>query len=439
VSLVSNSASLSRLVGDDRTQAARQDHRVRPVTGWSRVPPVSRHDFVIVGAGLVGLGTALALVRRYPGADILVIDKAAKVAAHQSSHNSGVVHSGLYYKPGSQRAELCRRGRSQLLQFAAEEGVPVLGSGKLVVAVSSREIDGLRKLAERGTANRLVGLELLDPTGIRAHEPGVAGLLGLWVPETALVDYGQIAAALERRLVRLGVRFRLGCEVLGVRDLGASVEVQSAGGVVISRRLVNCGGLQAELLARAAGVHTGLRIVPFRGDYFTLRSGAADQVRGAVYPVADARLPFLGVHLTRHVTGEVSAGPNAVLALAREGYRRRDVDPAHVASLLAYSGVRRLARRYLRVGIEEEWRDLSRRAYARAVARYLPGLTHRDLRSGPSGVRAQAVTPDGSLLDDFAIVCAGATVHVLNAPSPAATACLAIGEEIAGKVSALVA
>jgi L-2-hydroxyglutarate oxidase LhgO len=394
---------------------------------------------VIVGAGLVGLGTALALVRQHPGADILVIDKAGTVAAHQSGHNSGVVHSGLYYTPGSQRANLCRSGRSQLLEFAAEEGVPVIRSGKLVVAVSAGDVALLRKLADRGRANRLLGLELLDPAGIRAHEPGVAGLLGLWVPETALVDYGQIAEALERRLIQLGVHFKFGWEVLSLRDRGTSVEADGPGGVVTTRRLVNCGGLQAELLARAAGVRTDLRIIPFRGDYFTLQPRAARQVRGAVYPVADPRFPFLGVHLTRHVGGGVSAGPNAVLALAREGYRRRDVDLAHVASLLAYSGVRRLARRYLRVGIEEVWRDLSRRAYARAVARYFPGLTHTDLRPGPSGVRAQAVTPDGSLLDDFAIVCSDAVVHVLNAPSPAATSCLAIGEEIAGKVSSLLA
>ncbi len=396
-----------------------------------------RHDVVVVGAGLVGLATALALVRRLPGADIVVVDKEREVAQHQSGHNSGVVHSGLYYTPGSARAGLCRDGRQQLLEFAATEAVPVLESGKMVVAVRPEETGRLRELAARGTANGLRGLEIMDNRGLEQHEPAARGLLALWVPETALVDFRQVALALRRRLTQLGVQFELGLSIESIRHEQDQVQATSATGMVVGRRLVNCAGLQAELLARGAGLETGLRIIPFRGAYFELIPSLAGQVRSAIYPVPDPRLPFLGVHLTRHLDGGVSAGPNAVLALAREGYRRRDISPAHIGALLGYGGMRRLAMHHLRTALAETWRDLSKEAYARSVATYLPGVTHRDLRTGASGVRAQAVAPDGTLLDDFRVVTQGPVVHVLNAPSPAATACLAIGEEIASQVTAL--
>lgn len=398
---------------------------------------VTRHDVVVVGAGLVGLSTAYALIHRFPGADIVVIDKEHEVAQHQSTHNSGVVHSGLYYAPGSASSRLCRSGRQSLLEFVAAERIPVLLSGKLVVAVRPEETVRLRALAARGAANGLHGLELLDRQGIREHEPAARGLLGLWVPETALLDYRQVALALKRRLRQLDVQFALGRGVTSIREEGSWVRAASATGPVEGRWLVNCAGLQAELLARSAGLETGLRIIAFRGDYYELAPSLAEQVRSTIYPVPDPRQPFLGVHLTRHVGDGVTAGPNAVLALAREGYRRRDVSVGYITSLLGYAGMRRLAGRYVKTALGETWRDLSKRSYARAVAAYFPGVTHRDLMPGPSGVRAQAVAPDGTLLDDFRVIRQGSVVNVLNAPSPAATACLAIGEGIASRVTGL--
>jgi L-2-hydroxyglutarate oxidase LhgO len=390
-----------------------------------------RYDVIVVGAGLVGLGTALALTRQFPGADVMVLDKENEVAAHQSGHNSGVVHSGLYYQPGSLKSELCRRGREQLIEFAAQEGVPLLRTGKLVVAVTPSEADSLRALAERGATNGLTGLEIVGPAGLEDHEPAARGLLGLWVPETALTDFRLVALALRSRLERLGVRLELGEGVSSIRQEQGLVRARRPSGVVLGRALVNCAGLQAELLARAAGAATGVRIIPFRGRYFELVPTLAVQVRSAIYPVPNPELPFLGVHLTRHVDGSVSAGPNAVLALAREGYRRRDVSPKHVLSLLAYPGMRRMAAKHLGTAVAELRRDSSRSGFARSVAAYLPGTLPTDLKPGPSGVRAQLVGRNGNLIDDFVIVRQGRAVHVLNAPSPAATACLAIGEHVA--------
>lgn len=395
---------------------------------------MTRHDVVIIGAGLVGLATAFRLTQLRPSIDIIIVDKELGVAAHQSGHNSGVLHSGLYYDPGSLRARLCREGRAQLESFALEHGIQVLRTGKLVIATSDSEVSRLRKLSLKGMANGLQGLEEVDRQGLLAYEPEVAGCRGLWVPETSVIDFGLVARTLESDLRGVHVKFLLGDEVIGIRENGQEVTVRTRAAAIVARRLVNCAGLHAVEVARMAGHQPNLMIVPFRGDYFNLAPAAAQKVRGLIYPVPDPRMPFLGVHLTRHSSGVVSAGPNAVLALHPEGYSRADVSMRHLLSLARSPGFRRLARRYAGVGLAELWRDLSVSAYARSVRSYLPSISRRDLRPGGSGVRAQAVGKDGSLIDDFVLQSTKSAVHVLNAPSPAATACLAIGSAIAAEV-----
>lgn len=393
-----------------------------------------RHDVIVVGAGLVGLAAALRLTDRKPGLDIVVVDKEADVAVHQSGHNSGVLHSGLYYAPGSLRAHLCRIGREQMIGFALDHNVEVRRLGKLVVAVSGQELPRLETLMARGLANGLSGLERVGSADIRNHVADGGGIAGLWVPESAIVDFRAVAQALQRQLKERGVEFRLGTQVTGVREGSDGVVLRVAEGEVRARRLVSCAGLQSDLIATMAGHKASLKIFPFRGAYFTLGQQAAERVKCLVYPVPDPNLPFLGVHLTPNLSGDVAAGPNAVLALHREGYRRRDVSLSQLVSMMRGREFFNLGRKHARTGLREIWRDLSVRAYARSLAPYLPGVGAHDLHPGASGVRAQAVAPDGTLIDDFVLLTTELAVYVLNAPSPAATAALAIGELIAARV-----
>ena len=390
-----------------------------------------RHDAIVIGAGLVGLAAALRITDRRPGLDVLLIDKEKDVAVHQSGHNSGVLHSGLYYAPGSLRARLCRTGREQLESFALDHKVEVRQLGKLVMAVSDDELPRLETLLARGLANGLSGLERVGRAELRNHVPDGGGIAGLWIPETAIVDFRAVAWALKSELEQRGVEFRLGTKVTAVQERADEVVVRFAEGEARARRLVSCAGLQSDLIAKMAGHRPGLKIFPFRGDYFDLTPRAAERVTCLIYPVPDPGLPFLGVHLTPHLSGQVTAGPNAVLAFHREGYRRRDLSLQQLASMLNGREFFNLGRRHAAVGLSEIWRDLSVRAYARSLAPYLPGLGADDLLPGGSGVRAQAVGRDGALIDDFVLLTTESAVHVLNAPSPAATAALAIGELIA--------
>ncbi len=387
-------------------------------------------DVAVVGSGLIGLATAFALSERRDFA-VAVLEAEPRLAAHQSGHNSGVIHSGLYYRPGSLKAQLCTAGREALYRFCAERGVAHLRCGKLVVATRAEEVPRLEELERRGRANGLVDLERLDAGGMAAREPQVAGLAGLWVPATGVVDYPSVARELAGAVGGAGGEVLIGARVHGARAEARELRVATAAGEIRCRLLVNCAGLQSDRVARACGARPAVRIVPFRGDYHRLAPPAASRVRGLIYPVPDPTFPFLGVHLKRGSDGAVKAGPNAVLALDRHGYRRLAFSPRDAASALTWPGLWRLAARHWRTGLYEVRRSLSRRLFARDLARLLPGLDPADLLPGGCGIRAQAVGRDGALIDDFVFAESTRALHVVNAPSPGATACLAIGRHLA--------
>jgi L-2-hydroxyglutarate oxidase LhgO len=393
------------------------------------MPPPST-DVVIVGAGLVGLATAYRLSEARPELRVTLLEKESAPAQHQSRRNSGVLHAGLYYRPGSRKARLCLAGKAEMEAFCRAEGLPLRTSGKLVVAVDAAERPRLAALAERAAANG-VAVERLGPDGLREREPHAAGVEALWVPSTSVTDFGAVAARMAERLAERGVEIRTGAAVTGGRETRAGVVVETTVGAVEGAVLVNCAGLWADRLARAFGVDPGVQLVPFRGEYALLRPEAAGLVRGLIYPVPDPAFPFLGVHLTRRVDGSVDAGPSATLAFAREGYTLSTVRFGEFAEALRWRGFRRLAAAHWRMGAAELGRSVSLRAFWRAARRLVPDLAASDLRWGEAGVRAQAVRADGSLADDFVVETTARAVHVVNAPSPAATASLAIGREIA--------
>ncbi len=386
----------------------------------------SSADLAIVGAGLVGLASAYRIAERAPGLRIVVVEKEQRPAAHQSGHNSGVIHAGLYYAPGSLKARLCRVGAALLRERCAEWGIDAPTRGKLVVAVREDELAALDELERRGRANGIAGLAMLDGSELQAIEPHVRGLRGLHVPETGVVDYRVVAARLADELRSRGVEIRYGVRIAHLDDVPAP-------------RFVACAGLQADRIAALAGVRSAVRIVPFRGGYWTLRSASASLVRGLVYPVPDPAFPFLGVHFTRGADDTVTAGPNAVPAFAREQYARIAFSPRDAASTLAFPGFLRLARRYARTGAREIWRDTVKTAAVAEMRLYLPALDPRDVVRGGCGIRAQAMTPDGALVDDFLVEEGERSLHVLNAPSPAATSCFAIGDLVADRALELVA
>ncbi len=393
-----------------------------------------RDQAVVIGGGIVGLATALAMAERgYPP---IVLEAENRLATHQTGHNSGVIHSGLYYTPGSLKARTCRAGRDDMYRFCSEEGVPYRRCGKLVVAVREDELPRLAILEERGRANG-VTVRRLGPEEIREREPEVLGIAGLWVEETGVVNYSLVTEAMARRLLKLGGDVRVGHRVLAIRAEGTEQIVETTRGVVRAKLLINCAGLQCDRVARLAGVDPAVRILPFRGEYYIVRPDRASLVRGLIYPVPDPALPFLGVHFTRGIDNVVEAGPNAVLALKREGYRWRDVSLRDVGDWAAFPGFWRMARLQWRNGIAEMRRSLSRKRFLESLQSILPNLSDRDIERGASGVRAQAVGLDGRLIDDFYIQTGPRTVHVLNAPSPAATASLAIGREVADRILSL--
>ena len=389
------------------------------------------YDLAIVGGGIVGLATARALLERAPGARLVILEKEPRLAAHQTGHNSGVIHSGIYYKPGSHKARLCVEGKGLMLKFCEKHGIRVERCGKVIVATTAAELPRLQTLYERGIANG-VPVELLEPARLRELEPRAAALRGIHSPSTGIVDYVEVAQAMARELAAAGVAIETGARVTAIARTGDGVKVAAGRLAVRARRLVNCAGLHSDAIARLAGARTDVQIIPFRGEYYMLRPERRSLIRGLIYPVPDPEFPFLGVHLTRTVHGEVEAGPNAVLAFAREGYRFARVNPGELAGTLAYRGFWQMARRYRRMGTYEMYRSLSKAAFLRALQRLVPDLRSEDLTGGGSGVRAQAVSPDGSLVDDFRIVAEADAIHVLNAPSPGATASLAIGRHVAG-------
>ena len=393
-------------------------------------------DCIVVGAGILGLATAVELLERRPQWDIRVLDKEREVASHQTGRNSGVLHTGAYYAPGSLKARLCTHGRRLLLEFCEQEGVPYEICGKVIVAVDETERPALGEIERRARANG-VEVHRIDQARLRELEPHCAGLEALHLPGTGLVDFRAVGRALAGRLERLGGRVELGVHVLAVQDVGREVEVVTPAGELRAHRAVVCAGVHADAFAPSEDSAT--RIVPFRGDYFALRGEARRLCRNLIYPVPDPRFPFLGIHVNRRHDGEVWAGPNAVVALAREGYRRRDVRVREAWATLSYPGFLRLARRYWRLGALELYRDLARRAYAAQARRYLPELSAADLEPAPSGIRAQAVARDGTLVDDFLFAETPRTIHVRNAPSPGATSSLAIAQHVAERALKLFA
>jgi L-2-hydroxyglutarate oxidase LhgO len=388
-------------------------------------------DVAIVGAGIVGLSVGLQLVRKNPGLKVIILEKESEVASHQTGHNSGVLHSGLYYKPGSLKARLCVEGRAAMIQFCEEHAIPHEICGKIIVATEEREIPGLHELLRRGRANGVSGLRELDAEQIREIEPYASGIRGIHVPTTGITDFKMVSAKYAELIKQGGdeVLTSSGVERI-VREAGAIV-LETASGAVHARFVVNCAGLQSDLVARMAGASLGLRIVPFRGEYYELVPSKHYLIKGLVYPVADPRFPFLGVHFTRRIHGGVEAGPNAVLSFKREGYTRTSFDLTDALSTALFPGFWKMAAQNWKSGVGEIYRSWNKQAFTRALQKLLPSLREQDIQPGGSGVRAQALDRHGNLLDDFHFVYQDRILHVCNVPSPAATASLVIGREIA--------
>jgi len=387
-------------------------------------------DLIVVGGGIVGAATAYQYRQRHPSARIAVFEKEARPAAHQTGRNSGVIHSGLYYKPGSLKARTCLSGYAQLLDFCAENAVAHEVCGKIVAATDAQEAARLRGLAERGTQNGLQGLRFVDTAQAREIEPHIEAYEALWVPQTGIVDYVGMTKKLLERATEAQGSVRLNCRVLELTRKGAVSEVKTTEGTFEAPYVVVCAGLQSDRIAAKDGVRNGIRIVPFRGDYYDLTPEAAHKVRNLVYPVPDAEFPFLGVHFTRMVEGGVECGPNAVFSFAREGYTKTAFDAKDSASALGFGGTWRLFAQHWRYGLGEYERAFSKSKFLKALQKMMPGLQMEDIVPGRAGIRAQALDQSGKLVDDFVIERGAAAVHVINAPSPAATASLAIGEEI---------
>lgn len=395
------------------------------------------YDYAVVGGGIVGLATAMKLLERRPDARVLLLEKENQVGRHQTGHNSGVIHSGLYYAPGSLKADLCRRGAAATTEFCERHGIPVKALGKLLVATDERDLARMADLTERAARNG-VEVERVSADGLRELEPNVVGLGALLVPSTGVVDYRQVCEAMRREVAASGGEIELGAEVTGIHESAAGVTVTAGERHWTAGRLVVCAGLQSDRLARLAGVRSKARIVPFRGEYYRLREDVTDIVDRLIYPVPDPSLPFLGVHLTPMVDGSVTVGPNAVLGLAREGYRKWSVNARDVADLLAFPGLWRVAAANVGTGALELRNSLFKRGYLAQCRRYCPALELEHLQSHEAGIRAQAVLPDGTLVHDFLLEQTPRTLHVINAPSPAATSAIPIGELIADRCLAAV-
>ena len=393
--------------------------------------PTSRHyDLAVIGGGIVGVATARSLIG-HPGLSVIVLEAESELARHQSGHNSGVIHAGLYYPPGSFKARLCTSGREELYRFCQEQDIPHRRCGKVVLATNETELPALEKLESRARENGLDGVERLDTEAIREREPHAAGVAALWVPQTGVVDFAKVTRALARDLEEAGGEVRADSRVVGIRRHPRELVLETESGAVHCSYLVNCAGLQADRIARLSGFRPEVRIVPFRGEYYQLVPDRRELARGLIYPVPDPRFPFLGVHFTRTIDDEVEAGPNAVLALSREGYSRWSFSLRDTGEVLTYPGFWRLAGSYWQTGVGEMHRSLSTSAFVAGLQRLVPAVTTRDVQPAGSGVRAQAVDNRGRLLKDFSILEDERTIQVLNAPSPAATASLAIGRHVA--------
>jgi L-2-hydroxyglutarate oxidase LhgO len=393
--------------------------------------------YVVVGGGILGLATARQLALSDPNAEITVLERESALAQHQTSHNSGVVHAGIYYAPGSLKARLCRRGLTLLRDYCNEKSLPYDACGKVVVAIDEREVEPLRRLEERAMANGVPGLRWLDQSELTEIEPYVTGVAGLHSPETAIADFAAVANAYANDVTKAGGQIRTGVAVTRIQQNGRNPRTELADGATIEAdKVIVCAGLQSDRLAMASGEPAEPRIVPFRGEYWQLRPERSHLVKGLIYPVPDPALPFLGVHLTRKIDGSVVLGPNAILSTSRHAYDRRQFVLKDTYDALSWPGTFRMLRKHWRAGIDEIVRSVSKRRFVHEVARYVPAVAVDDVLPAPAGVRAQAIDRDGSLVDDFRLGTHGHVTWVRNAPSPAATSSLAIAEELVGLISA---
>ena len=388
-------------------------------------------DIAIVGGGIVGLATTLALTDAHPRVRIIILDKEPRIASHQTGHNSGVIHSGAYYKPGSLKARLCVQGAKLMKQFCDHHGIHWEPCGKLIVATDEAELPRLQSIQDRAIANGLAGVKRISGEEVVQYEPHCRAVSALHVPETGIVDYGQVAERMAGLIRDRGAEIVTGAGVSAIRRDGEGLVLETAKGAVHTRHLVNCAGLHSDRVAAMMGISPEVRIIPFRGEYYMLKPERRWLVQNLIYPVPDPEFPFLGVHFTRTVHGDVEAGPNAVLAFAREGYSLTTVRPTELAGTFGYAGFWNMARRYWRMGGYELYRSASKAAFVRSLQKLIPEIEAAHIERGGAGVRAQAVSPDGSLVDDFKISVTPGAVHVVNAPSPAATASIAIGRHIA--------
>jgi L-2-hydroxyglutarate oxidase len=395
---------------------------------------MQQHDLVIIGGGIVGLATAYRFLERFPGRSVVVLEKEAAIARHQTGRNSGVLHSGIYYRPGSLKANNCRDGRLAMIEFCRREQIPCEICGKVIVAVDDSELVRLEKILANGQANG-VACERIDVGRLHEFEPHAAGIAGIHVPETGIVDFGRVAQRMAERIAEQRGQIITSARATAIRRAANEIIVESTAGKFAARHVVNCAGLFSDRVARLSGANPTAQIVPFRGEYYTLRREAHHFVRNLIYPVPDPSFPFLGVHFTRRIDGRIECGPNAVLAFAREGYRKTTISPRDLAETLTYRGFWKLTARHWRSGAGEMWRSLSKRAFVRALERLVPEIEASHLESAPAGVRAQAVDRDGQTVDDFLIEETPHVTSVCNAPSPAATASLNIGRLIVDRVA----
>ena len=389
-------------------------------------------DIAIIGGGIVGMATAMALAR-HPQISLMVLEAEDRLAVHQTGNNSGVIHAGLYYQPGSLKAENCTQGRQALYRFCRDNDIPHERCGKVVVATHENQIPRLEDLQKRGQANGVEGIRLLSPEELREYEPHLSGIKGLWVPETGIVDFVRVTRAFAEKVRTQGGEIRTNARVIGVHSFKDEFQLETPQGAIACRALINCAGLQCDRIAKMCKVHPGIRIIPFRGEYYRLTPEYRSLVKNLIYPVPDPKFPFLGVHLTRMIDGCVEAGPNAVLSLKREGYHKTSFSLRDTLSTFSYTGFWKMSLKYGKTGIGEFYRSFNKRAFLKALQKLVPELEMKALQPGGAGVRAQAVEPSGKLVDDFRIIEGERMIHVLNAPSPAATASISIGETIAEK------
>ena len=393
--------------------------------------PGKQYDVAVIGAGIIGLSTAMQLLEKHPGLKVAVIEKDGHEATQQSGHNSGVIHSGIYYKPGSLKSKFCVEGRASMTRFCEENEIPVWTCGKLITATRREELPRLDALLERGAANKVEGLQIVEPEQINEIEPHVSAIRALWAPKTGIVDYRKVAAAYAGRVRATGGEIHFNSELKRVTRRSGVTALETGSGEFEAKNVINCAGLHSDLVAEMMGAEPGVRIIPFRGEYYTLRKDREHLVKGLIYPVPDPAFPFLGVHLTQTMKGWVEAGPNAVLATKREGYRKRDFSPVDLFRTVTFPGFWKMSAREWKTGLWEMNRSFRKGVFLKSLQQLVPELKSDDLTAGGSGVRAQAVTRDGKLLDDFAIKQVEGAVHVLNAPSPGATSSLVIGNHIA--------